>query len=175
MTSEEVASLARQLADGWVAPDQVPWDRISSREAGDVIAAACCLLRERRSRKPQRRAMRLLQSWLTYGERAELRRNRYVTVTGTAGGRYRVIPSTGTTQRVERHGSRWFATATYCLHPDEWIPPADVALAHYLSILTNEGAFLRAANEHRTDLWDGAYLRRLHAARRARSNLTGET
>lgn len=160
------AELAQALADGAVAPDQVDWSQHSGQEWQDIIVLAAHLLAERRRRAPQLRALRLFRSWLRPAERAEFRRSRCVTVTGTAGGRYRIWPCTGLTQRIERHGKRWFGKAALCLHPDAWIPPADIALAHYLNIRTDEPAFLARANEHQTQLWDGAYLRRLNAARR---------
>lgn len=166
-TPEEIAMVARALANGTVAPDQVDWSEWSHRDAQNALSLACNITRARQRKGPQRRALRLFRSWLRPDELAELRRSRSVTMTGAAGGRYRILPNTGTTQRVERHGSRWYVRASYCLHPDEWIPPADVALAHYLCLRTDEASFLALANEHQHQLWDGAYLRRLNAARAA--------
>lgn len=166
LTPEQAAALALRLAEGEIAFDMMDWSGVSAQEQRDLVALACHIILDRRRGGPQRRAMGLFRSWLTPSERIELRSRRHVTVTGTAGGRYRIIPATGTTQRIELHRSRWFLKASFCLHPDQWIPPADVALAHYLSIRTDEPAFLAAANRHEHQLWDGAYLRRLNAARR---------
>lgn len=107
---------------------------------------------------------------LQCASRAELRRRGAIVVTGSAGGWYRIDPGAGCAERIERHGRRWFARATYCLHPpDENWPDADVALAQMLLIVTDEPAFLMAANEHRREmLWNGQWLRRLAAARKER-------
>lgn len=167
-SAEEVAERARLMADGVLHPDMADWTGWNEREVENACVLGIYLLRQRKANGPQRRALRLFRSWLTPPELEEYRRRRHVTVRGTAGGRYRIRPSAGLTQRVERHGSRDFAKVTFCLHPDHWVPPADVALGHYLTIQTDEPAFIEAANEHRTNLWDGAYLRRLNQARRRR-------
>lgn len=169
MTPEQVAERAQLLADQVLAVDMADWRGWTDAERDGALQVALYILRQRNAAGPQRCALDLFRSWLTPRERTELRKLRRVTVTGTAGGRYRIWPNTGLTQRIERHGSRWFGKASYCLHPLEWVPPADVALAHYLTLKTDEPAFIAAANEHRTQLWDGAYLRRLNAARRARA------
>lgn len=51
------------------------------------------------------------------------------------------------------------------------LPQADVALAHMLFLLTDESWFRSVANRHpiAVQSWDGAYRRRLNAARRGRS------
>lgn len=170
---DEVVRVGRLLADQAVAVDMMSWEGWEEREVESALMLALYILRERASKAPQRRAMGLLRSWLTPEQRRELRVYRHVTVVGASGNRYRIIPATGNTQRVELHGRRWFAKASYCLHPDHWVPPADIALAHYLSIQADEVGFLRAANEHDRSggLWDGAYLRRINAARMARALL----
>jgi hypothetical protein len=165
MAPDEMLALATGLAELTIAVDMVDWSPYSDREREDVLALGLYILRQRVRAEPQRRALRLFRSWLSACERAELRVRRHVTVTGSLGGRYRIMPATGVTLRIERHGQRWFGRSSFCLHPDEWVPPADVALGHYLCLRTDEAAFLRSANEHRSDLWDGAYIRRLRAAR----------
>jgi hypothetical protein len=171
---DEIAERAQLMADGVVAPDMADWRDWSEREQEDAVALALYILRCRRRKGPQRRAMRLLRSWLSAAQREQLRRNRSFVARGSRGGRYRIVPGTGVTQRIERHGKRDYARSSYCLHPDEWIPPADIAIAHLLLLRTDEAAFLRRANEHRTELWDGAYLRRLREARAARRGEGGE-
>lgn len=168
VTAEEVYATALRIADFSIAVDMMDWSDWTEQQRQDCHAVACYIIRGRARHEPQKRALKLLRSWLTPEQRAELRSHRQITVIGTAGGRYRIYPQTGTTVRVERHGSRWFGKASFCLHPDHWIPPADIALAHLLNLRTDEPGFLARANEHRTHLWDGAYLRRLNAARRER-------
>lgn len=171
MTPEDVIAMMEAIADGSLAVDMVDWDQFAKKDADNILVGALHILRERQRGVPQRRARELLRSWLSPAQRAELSKSRCVTVIGSAGGRYRLHPETGNTKRVELHGTRWFSKASYCLHPDEWIPPADVALAHYLLLRTDEPAFLAQANEHpnTSSLWDGAYLRRINAARKARA------
>jgi hypothetical protein len=93
-------------------------------------------------------------------------------VEGSAGGTYRVMPYCGQTQRVERHGRRWFAKAAFCYHDKEGeLPKADVALAHLLLLKTDEPGFLAAAN-HRVlgdQLWNRDYIRRLRERRAQRA------
>lgn len=169
ISHEEVLGTAQRLADHAIAVDMIDWGGWSEEEKTTVLQLACHMILDRHKKEPQRRALKLLRSWLTSEQRAEWRSSRQVTVIGSAGGRYRLYPQTGTTLRVERHGKRWWGVASFCLHPDHWIPPADIALAHLLNLRTDEPAFLARANEHKTHLWDGAYLRRLYAARRARA------
>ena len=168
MAPDEMLYLATSLADLTIAVDMFDWSPYSDREREDVLALGLYILRQRSRAEPQQRALGLFRSWLSAEERAELRTRRHVTVTGSLGGRYRIMPATGVTVHIELHGQRWFGRSSFCLHPDEWVPPADVALAHYLGLRTDEAAFLRDANEHRSDLWDGAYIRRLRAARERR-------
>lgn len=88
---------------------------------------------------------------------------------------YRIWPRAGLTVRLERHGRYEYDVARYCYHDDaQELPEADVALAHYLLIATDEPAFLTAANEHRRPMqqWDGAWKKRLRAAQRRRAQET---
>lgn len=136
--------------------------------------------RRRRQRRPQRRALQLLRSLLTDAQAEQLRRVRHVTVEAASGRRYRILPNTGVTQLVERHGRLDYAIARYCLHdPNSELPPADVAVAHLLWIQADEANFRETANETPTSTvvnhgrpnagWDGTWRRRLNEARRERA------
>jgi hypothetical protein len=170
-TSEEIAARVEALASGVLAWDMADWADWSEPEQHSVFALCLYELerRDRARREAQRRALRLLRSWLPPAQVEQFQRSRCFTVTGSAGGRYRLHPDTGTTQRVERHGKRDYAVESYCLHPpDQRLPPADISLAHYLLLVTDEPRFLALANAYscRDRLWNGDYLRRLRAARR---------
>lgn len=170
MTPDEMVALARHMADDEIAPDLSPeFQALDAASRRHVLSLACYAIQRRLERPPQLKATRLLASWLTPSERRQLRRRGYVHVRGSAGGWYRIHPHSGA-NKIERHGRRWFTKADYCLHDAEQeLPRADVALAHYLWLVTDEPAFLRMANEHRRDmLWNGEWLRRLKAARRKR-------
>jgi len=172
MNADEMARLARQLASGAVAPDDVDWPQMSDRDRRDLIALVGYEIRQQRLRRAlrgraQRRARGLLCSLLSTDQRAELGRRRYVTVVGSAGGIYRLFPGTRGAQRVVRHGRHWYAAASYCLHdPENELPPADVTVAQMLLLMADEPAFLATANATPSFLWDGQWLRRLRARRR---------
>jgi hypothetical protein len=170
MTPAEMVALARQIANFEIAPDLSPaFQALGAQDRRHVLGLACYEIERRLERPPQRKATRLLASWLTQAQRRQFGRRGYVHVRGSAGGRYRIHPYGGA-DKIERHGKRWFARADYCLHDEaRELPQADVALAHYLWIVTDEPTFLRMANEHKREmLWNGAWLRRLNAARRQR-------
>ena len=177
MTTEDRNTLTFRFARYDVTPDLCPeYLALSVEDRRNVLALSCALIRYERDRRggpEQRRALRLLRTWLTPTQRRDLRNRREFAVTGSVGGRYRLRPATGAAQAVERHGTREFAIGTiFCLHdPAEILPPADVSLAHLLMLLTDELGFLTSANHHvsHSTLWDGVWLRRLHAARRARA------
>lgn len=178
MTFEEQCDLAKRLALGDVAPDFVDWDSMSEKEARNIAALAiyeirCIRWKEwRRVRGPaQRRARSLLRSFLTPAQNRQLMRSRFFLVVGNAGGIYRLVPESGSVARVEKHGSRYYATTRYCLHdPDEEMPPADVTLGQMLLLLCDEPAFIAQANatNHRL-LWDKDYLRWLRTVRQERA------
>lgn len=170
-TPEEIIERVEGLVTQVFAWDLLDWSGWSQQEKEDVGVLVLYTMqqRNRRRRKGQRVASRLLRSWLPPEQATELRRRRAFTVHGSAGGRYRIYPNTGMTNRIERHGKRDFAVAGYCLHPDEELPPADIALAHYLLLQTDEPAFLEAANERAFRLWDGEWLRRLRQIRTLRT------
>lgn len=174
MTPAQVAERARAIADETVAWDMADWTGWSDIDQRAALMAALWMIRERRyvERAPSRRcALRLFRSWLSPAHLDEMRRRGYVHVTGSAGGRYRIYPRIGRTERIERHGSREYGSARFCLHPDERLPQADISLGHYLLLLTDEPAFLEAANETPTVmmLWNGDWRRRLNRARRERA------
>lgn len=158
------------IVDGTLAYDMADWSDWSEQERRDCLALAIYGVEQRiwRTCRARRKSVQLFRSWLTADERACLRQRRCVEVVGSAGGRYRIYPAGGGTTRIERHGTRWYGVARYCFHdPDGELPPADIALAHLLILKTDEPRFLATANATRTDLWDGAWLRRLNARRRA--------
>lgn len=163
-TPAEIVALAEAFVRGSAHPDMV--SGFTTAEVEEAFQGALFIFRERRRAGPRNRALALFRSWLSKGEREELRQRRHVTLVGERH-RYRILPATGITQRVERRKSRWYAVATYCLHPSDWVPPGDVALAHYLLLKTDEAAFLATANEHAIESpWEaGARLRRTRARR----------
>lgn len=186
MTVEEVADLAKRVA-AWILavadnpdekPGPFPWhEGMTEDERREVHALARYELdsrlyeeRRRAAIKPQRRACRLLRSFLNPEQREQLRRNRYFTVVGSAGGIYRLIPETGSCARIEKHGTRWYAVMRYCFHdPDRVMPPADVTLGQMLHLLHDEPGFLAAANANEVldQFWNGEYLRRIRRRRLA--------
>jgi hypothetical protein len=167
-TEADVVALAQRLADHEVAPDAVDWSEFTERQVRSVMLYVGYIFHNRQRASPK--ARRLFRSWLTREERRELTRSGHVTVTGSAGGRYRVNIH-GSTHRIELHGRRWFRRESYCLHPEMFVPDGDIALAHYLLLRTDEPAFLAQANRHEgySLLWNGDWLRRLSAARRERA------
>jgi hypothetical protein len=178
-SSEELVELARAIASGAGHPDIEPyasrWDALNEYDQRQVLALAEYERRFGRcaSRSPeQRKARRLLRSLLAPWERREWSRNGEFHTIGSAGGRYRIRPSVGHTWRLEFHGTRWFGVSRFCLHDEaEELPPADIAVAHYLLLRANEPAFLALANEHlwERQMWNPAYLRGLREVRRLRA------
>jgi hypothetical protein len=176
--AEMIALVNAALARPEAAERLVGWWRwadgtgVSASERADLAALLWYtrhLREQRRDRPAQRRAMRLLRSLLPAPMRAELRRRRCFHVRAASGATYRLDPRIGLAERVERHGGRWYATRSFCLHDadDEGkMPPADRTVAHLLLLMADEPAFLATANATRCDdqLWNRDYLRR---ARRA--------
>lgn len=130
-------------------------------------------------RKAQRKALRLLRSFLDDQQRAMLQRSGHFIAVSPNGSTYRVDASRGRTERVSRHGKRWFVTHRFCVHDDQEsddaMPPADLALTHLLMIQADEESFLGTANA--TDagdmLWNGNWLCRLREARAQRAENVG--
>lgn len=156
---------------------------ITTREADDIralIAYRGNQLQRRwwkaRRRNAQRRALCLLRRYLSPSQAESLRRRGEFLATMPSGATYRLDASRGRTERVVRHGRRWFVRVRFCLHetddtPDDAMPPADMSLAHLLLLHADEGEFLRLANATPASdmLWNGDWLRRLRAARLERS------
>lgn len=170
----EILSLARQVARHELHPDVGTWYlALTEDEQRRVLAYAVYEISfQRRIGPRQRRAQRLLRQWLPLPQRVELKYTREFRVTGSAGGRYKFRPSCGYTYRLERHGQYEYCVSRFCFHDEaEELPNADLTLAHYLLIVTDEPAFLAAANEHpmKSSQWDGAWRRRLNQARRDRA------
>lgn len=175
-TDAELARLAHEVAIGVLHPDIGDWyQELTDNEKHVVMALACYEVGyvKPKEKTAQRKAQRLLRTWLTPEQRESLKRKQQFIVVGSLGGRYRLMPRMGRTARIERHGTRDFETATYCLHDDaSELPAADLALAHYLMIMTDEADFLAQANEHKNSmLWNSEWLRRLAAGRRERKRL----
>lgn len=129
-------------------------------------------------KEAQKRAMGLLKEYLTPQQRAQVR-NGFILIL-PSGGTYRLCPRCGITEQVTRHGKRWFVKTRFCLHEQSLIhepmPPADLVLTHFLMLHADEDEFLRLANhsDARDMLWNGDYVRRLHAARALRLQQTQE-
>jgi len=174
------------IAGDEVAPDavhDVVWSdgsRITLREGDRVIHIAIYLVRflaqeeRKRKRSPaQRRATRLLRSYLSADQRRQLGAAGEFIVIGSAGGAYRLSARRGDVYEVEKHGTRFFQVRYWCFHDlEEQMPPADETIGQLFHILTDEPAFREEANsqEMRRLLWDGQWLRQLNAARRTRAN-----
>jgi len=173
-TEAEVLELARRFARHEFHLDVQPgagmWDALTDEERRRCLAYTLYEM-QRRTKPEQRKALRLFRSWLTENQRQQLRTRQDVMVRGSAGGMYRINPYCGATERVERHGKRWFARTRFCYHdPAGELPKADVALGHLLLIRADEPEFILRANEHVSsgEMWSSAYRRRLAVARRFR-------
>jgi hypothetical protein len=165
--------LARRIALGEMAADQVDWSEFDIEEQSRVmlfVGWEVARLTEQRRRRSgaNRRAYKLLHSLLTEPQSAMLRRNGDFLTRGSAGGIYRLFPRLSAVWRVELHGSRYFWRAHACLHEhgEQVMPPADVTIGHLLWIRADEPGFIEAANwTVNTMLWNGEWLRRLRLAR----------
>ena len=181
MTTEEKARIAKGLARGEILFDSVSWDEASHDDLEDMIELFIYereTINGRREQRnqAQRRARALLKSLLTPAQLAELKRRQYVTVVGSKGGVYRLHPRMGRVEGVDKHGSRWFARRGYCFHfadPNSQLPKADICVGQLLLLSCDEDEFLSKANvkENTSMLWDGAWLKRLYAARRSRTQI----
>jgi hypothetical protein len=176
MTNTELLDLARRLWRNEIRRDGSECQALTPAEARTVWAFLSYEAdRSHRSRACDKKARALFRSWLTPAQRRELDVHGRVRITGTAGGRYDISPywvARGT-RKLERHGKNWYAVSSYCWHDAAGeLPKADVCLAHLLCLTTDELGFLAVANEHpiTLQLWDGAYRRRLNAARRERGD-----
>lgn len=186
LSNEELVDLAKRLARYEVSPEEVDWSlfktddpETGSRQLRNLWALVQyemkCIEEEDKSiETSQKRALGLLKSFMTRSQKREFSRRLRFTVVGSLGGKYRLCPNTGSLYLLEKHKSRWFGVTRLCYHfvdPENVLPPADISLAQMLILLSNEPEILQGAN--RTDcrsqtLWNGAWLRRLRAARRER-------
>jgi hypothetical protein len=181
-TAEDIVDMVNRLLTYEINPDdlhRVIWSDGSvctDLERRDILALYVYTVSTRRERdtRAQRAASRLLRSLLNSTQRRSLRQSGYFYVTVQGGSTYRLLPRIGRTERVARHGCRWFAKQWFCLHDaDEGrMPPADLIVAHLLLLVTDEAEFLRLANVTNVDssLWDGSWLRRVRQARRDRES-----
>lgn len=166
-TREQIVALAGGIARYEVAVDFVDWTDFNADEKDTVMMLATYEVRLH-ARKDNRKAMRLLRTWLSDHQTADLRRLGWFYVRGSDGGMYRLRPHVAHVEKVERHGKNWFGKFRYCFHDEGAVlPPADVTLAHVLHLVTDEADFLARANAtvQGADMWDGNYRRRLRAAR----------
>jgi len=169
---EFLSLLVAALVEDRVAPDDVPWHKFGEDLQRSIFEAVAHEKRRRTRRRGQRRAMRLLRTFLSAEQRRTVASGGRFLVVGSLGGVYRLHPHHGAVERVERHGRHWFATVSYCLHDDgREMPPADLALAHMLWLLSDEAQFLAVANARpmMSELWNGEYLRRIREARARRA------
>jgi len=95
----------------------------------------------------RRRAVELLESWLTPGQLADFREHRRFEVVSDTGTRWRINCSgqAGNVERLDEAGE-W--ESTWCAHPPGGLPDADAWLAQRLILQTDEAAFLAVANCH---------------------------
>lgn len=170
-TQDDIVRVAKVIAAGDQHPDMGALDGFTEDEGRQVVSLALYQIRYGPRRRAQRKARQLFQSWLTPAQREEYRRRGEVRIVGSAGGHYRIHPNAGRAERIERHGKNWYAVSDFCYHDQDCeLPNADLALVHFLMLLTDEPGFLAVANEHPRDrqMWNGEYLRRMRRAQRER-------
>jgi len=178
-----MCAFVRMLTNHEIMPDSLPiWGdgtQATQEECEEIIALARYEARRRaqgawqaRQRPARRRAYRLLRLFLSPHQNAELTRRRQFTVHTASGRVYRLRPRDARVEEVTRHGKHYFVARSFCLHPDDshGIPDPDITLTHMLLLIADEEGFLQEAHvrNHRTDLWNGDYLRRMAAAQRQR-------
>lgn len=177
MTPEEMSRLVQGIADRSITPDSVDWDAVHPQDRRtllDLITYELSCRREeeaqRRRGPSQRRAHALLRSLISPAQNARLTRSRYFYVVGSAGGLYRLQPNRGMVWGCKRHGKNIYGHTSYCFHdPDNVMPPADLTIGHMMWIMSDEAAFLEAANARdvfSTTLWNGEWLSRLARKRK---------
>lgn len=181
-TTQETIEAARQLARFVLAPDQITaicWadgTRITPEEEREVFALAMYELiwLKKYNFEGQRRALALLRTLLSASQRRQLAAGHGFLARGNLGGVYRLHANVGVAWKVEKHGIRWFATRSFCIHDmPEICPPADVTIGHLLLLSADEAEFLRTANAKDRPLlcWDGEYLKRARRKRLERACL----
>jgi len=162
LVTERVA-LARRLLDSTGEDfDQViaEWSALDPQTRQDVYFLARYEAEYREARKnarsgPQRRAMKLLRSFLNPEQLKQLKRsgNSTFLVQGNEGHTYKLCVRTGNVVRVEKHGKHWEWQYRYCIHDDaklapdgKRMPPGDLSLQHMLMLMTDESGFVATAN-----------------------------
>lgn len=176
----ELVAYVEAILQGNVMPDTIPeWEdgtTATPAEMADAEATMLYICRERMRRReiasqagPRRKAYKLLRRLLSPLQQEQLRTRREFYATSPKSGKtYRFCPSRGTVEEVALHGTRYFVRGRFCIHPEDPLPPADVTISQLLLLSADEDAFWAQANYTDTrenGLWDGAYLRRLRAAR----------
>lgn len=167
----ELLQLARDALAGLVSPEDAAGRLQSREEAREFLFFLRLVSMEERERKmkrgrSQRRALKLLYSLIGAESRAQVSRSKYFIVVAKSGSTYRLWPHAGMTERVEPHGTKLFGVESYCYHDEGGeLPRADVTIAHFLELVTDEEGFLSRANATRHSPWAAAA--RLRRAARA--------
>lgn len=187
-TVVEFCRYVEAVLAGTVMPDTMPvWEDGTAATEAELREIAGLMLYEARQRWNRRReaeslparrkAARLLRRFLAPQQREQLKRRGHFVVETPSGRFYRFHPRMGRAEEVTRHGTRFFVLTSFCLHPEEKLPPADVTLAQLLLLSTDEEAFRQEANatNRRDQLWNGDWLRRLRQAARERAMMEGGT
>lgn len=98
--------------------------------------------RKKEQEEANARANELLESNLSDEQRRQLREIDAIII-NLVSRQYR-IRRDGAVHELDKDGK---PVASYCIHPRENFPPADIMLAKKLMLETDEGAFLRIANK----------------------------
>jgi hypothetical protein len=167
LPSEVIVVLVDLMTDGEFSIENIERLDVTAEDRRNLHALFYYQVRILLHKFHQRRAMKLLRSMLSIEQVRELRRCSYFTITGSAGGRYRLYPYSnwsGVVELTERFGKRWFGTVTYCFHEDEdefcTMPAADRIMGQMLLILADEASFLFQANAKPRYLWNWRLQRR---------------
>lgn len=95
----------------------------------------------------QDRAKKILDAHLSEEQRAQLARDRFFVVRGSAGKQYRI--KHGRSGNVELLDAQGRVVERLCAHPAIYCPDEDTMLAQKLALEADEAAFYRVANKTR--------------------------
>lgn len=127
-----------------VAPAPTP-EQLAEREERAQAARAAAAKATQERNEAEARARALLVLHLDDVQKAQLEHEGTFEVITHAGKTYRIRRN----QRVVGLDTKKKATAEYCIHPAEWVPPSDTMLIQKLWLEANEAAFLQTANMSR--------------------------